>query len=119
MEVTESDENNVEKDTPVAMAGLINEEVQAGGQRQEEATYEERELENIYRALDAIFAEEPGGTAQEKQELKDIHRPLDEILAVESEETAQEKRELEDIHRALEKRPGAPIIRVSHSSLRP
>ena len=38
-------------------------------------------MENIYRALDAIFAEEPGRTAQEKQELKDIHRALDEFFA--------------------------------------
>ena len=63
VEAAEIDAHNIEMDTPLVMGGLINEEVQAEGQRLEAATQEERELENIYRARDAIFAEEPGRTA--------------------------------------------------------
>ena len=83
----------------------------------EAATQEERELENIYRALDAIFAEEPGGTAQETQELSDIHGALDELLAEELEETAQEKREMEDIHRALDEIFAEAPQRPCHQSV--
>ena len=78
--MTETDGNHVEKDTPVAMAGPDNEEKQAGGQGPEGAAQEERELEDIYRALDAIFAEGLEETALEEQEQGDNHGTLDEIF---------------------------------------
>ena len=58
--MTETDENKVEKDTPAAMAGQDNEEEQAElwTAREEQEAQEERELEDIHRALDEIFAEE-------------------------------------------------------------
>ena len=117
VKVTETDENNVEKDTLVAMAGLVNEEKPAGGQGPEGAAQEEREMEDIYRALDAISAEGPEETALEEQEQEDSHGALDGILAEESEETAQEKRDLEDIHRALDEIFAEAPQRSCHQSI--
>ena len=87
---------------PQSLNGLIDEEMPADEFRPETASQETRELENIYRALDAIFADEQGAMSQEMPEPINTHGILDESLAEEPEETAQEQREMEDIHRALD-----------------
>ena len=59
MEAAENVAHNIEMDTPTAMGGMINEEVQAEEQRPGVTAQEEREMEDVHRALDEIFAETP------------------------------------------------------------
>ena len=102
MEAAENVAHDIEMDTPTATGCSINEEVQAEEQRPGAAAQEERELKNIYRTLDAIFAEEPERISHETLELSNTHDILDEFLAEKPGGTAQEKREMEDIHRTLD-----------------